>query len=274
MLHKVLEEIVAHKRREVAAAMAARPLEAVAAAAARGPAPRDFAAALRQQGISLIAEVKRRSPSAGLIRPAFYPTRIARVYETHGAAAISVLTDERFFGGSLDILRRVRRAVGIPVLRKDFLIDRYQLHEARAAGADAVLLISEILPAKSLAAMIAEARDLGLACLVEAHCASSLKKAIDAGAEIVGINNRDLHTFRTNIETTRRLARRVPRGRLVVSESAIRSRADVERVASWGVDAVLVGEALMRRRQIGRAVDELLGKRDEGRSRGWRRSRL
>ena len=259
MLHQVLETILAHKRREVAAAQAVRPLAALAARAAQAPPPRDFAAALRGPGIRLIAEIKRRSPSAGLIRPSFHPTRIARIYQAHGAAAISVLTDEEFFGGSLDILRRVRRAVSVPLLRKDFLLDPSQLYEARAAGADAVLLISEALPAKLLAAMIAEARGLGLACLVEAHCASSVRKALDAGAEIVGINNRDLHTFRTHLEATRRLARLIPRGKIIVSESAIQTRADVERVAAWGAHAVLVGEALLRRRLIGEGVDELLG---------------
>jgi len=260
VLHEALECIVAHKRVEVAKARAERPLARLQAAAAQAPPPRDFAAALRRPGVGLIAEIKRRSPSAGLIRPSFYPTRIARIYEAHGAAAISVLTDSRFFGGSLDILRRVRRAVGIPVLRKDFLLEPYQLYEARAAGADAVLLISEILPTRRLEAMLAEARELGLACLVEAHCLASLRKALKAGAAIVGINNRDLHTFRTDLATTRRLAARVPRGKVIVSESAIRTRADVEAVASWGAHAVLVGEALMRRRHIGRAVDELLGK--------------
>ena len=264
MLHEVLEKILAHKRVEVERAKARRPLETVAREAAAAPPPRDFAAALRQahakQGVALIAEIKRRSPSAGLIRPNFQPVRIARIYEAHGAAAISVLTDEKFFGGSLAVLRRVRRAVGIPLLRKDFLLDPYQLYEARAAGADAVLLISEALPARSLAAMLAEARGLGLACLVECHCAASLRKSLDAGADIVGINNRDLHTFKTNIEATRRLARRVPRGRLIVSESAIRTREDAARVASWGAHAVLVGEALMRERDIGLAVDQLLGR--------------
>lgn len=265
MLHRVLEEILAHKREEVAAGKARTPLAALEAAAAKAPPARDFAAALRhaqaRQGIALIAEIKRKSPSAGLIRPSFHPTRIARIYEAHGAAVISVLTDARFFGGSLAVLRRVRRAIGIPVLRKDFLIDPWQLHEARAAGADAVLLISEALPARALRAMLAEARGLGLACLVECHCLSSLKKALDAGAEIVGINNRDLHSFRTSLETTRRLARAVPPGKLIVSESAIRTRADVELVASWGAHAVLVGEALMAPRLIGRAVDELMGRR-------------
>ena len=259
-LHKMLEQIVAHKRGEVAAAMAARPLADVEAAVADAPAPRDFAGALARPGVSLIAEVKRRSPSAGLIRQTFYPTRIARIYEAHGAAAISVLTDEKFFGGSLSVLRRVRRAVDIPVLRKDFVVDRYQLYEARAAGADAALLITEILRPKKLAALLAEARGLGLACLVEAHCLAALNKALKAGAEIVGINNRDLHTFNTDLATTRRLAARVPSGTVVVSESAIRTRADVEQVGVWGADAVLVGEALMRKRQIGRAVDDLLGR--------------
>ncbi len=265
MFHRMLEEILARKREEVAAAKLARPLARLAAAAAKAPPPRDFAAALRpstssgRPAIALIAEIKRQSPSAGLIRPSFHPTQIARIYAAHGAAAISVLTDQKFFGGSLDILRRVRRAVSIPVLRKDFLVDPYQLMEARAAGADAVLLISEALPAKRLAAMIAEARALGLACLVEAHGAAGLHKALDAGAEILGINNRDLRTFKTNIETTRRLARQVPRGRIIVSESAIQTRADVERVAAWGAHAVLVGEALMRPRRIGPAVDALVG---------------
>jgi indole-3-glycerol phosphate synthase len=265
VLHRVLEEILAHKRDEVAAGKERRPLAELDAAVAKAPLVRDFAAALRaardRDGIALIAEVKHKSPSAGVIRPAFHPTRIARIYEAHGAAAISVLTDARFFGGSLPILRRVRRAVGVPVLRKDFLVDPWQLHEARAAGADAVLLISEALPARELRAMLAEARALGLACLVECHCLSSLRKAVNAGAEIVGTNNRDLHTFRTSLETTRRLARHVPPGKLIVSESAIRTRADVERVASWGAHAVLVGEALMARRLIGRAVDELMGRR-------------
>ena len=260
MLHRILERIVAHKRIEVEEAKAARPIGRVVAAAARAPAPRGFAGALRRPGIQLIAEIKRRSPSAGLIRTSFHPTRIARIYEAHGAAAISVLTDSEFFGGSLDILRRVRRAVALPLLRKDFLIDPYQLVEARAAGADAVLLISELLPARSLASMLLGARNLGLACLVECHCLSSLEKALDAGAEIIGINNRDLHTFKTSLETTRRLAAHVPPGKLIVSESAIRTPADVERVASWGAHAVLVGEALMRERSIGQAVDRLLGR--------------
>lgn len=261
-MHRVLERILAHKRKEVAAAMRARPLGEVQAAAAAAPAARDFAGALRRRGVSLIAEVKRRSPSAGLIRPAFHPRRIARIYEAHGAAAISVLTDERFFGGSLGILRQVRRAVGIPVLRKDFVVDRYQLYEARAAGADAALLIAEVLRPTELAGMLAEAAEMGLACLVEAHSLPAVRKAVAAGAEIVGINNRDLRTFTTDLRTTRRLAERIPDDRVVVSESAIRTRHDVEQLAAWGADAILVGEALMRRRQIGRAVDELLGRMD------------
>jgi len=258
MFHRMLEEILAHKREEVAAAKIARPIRDMPRAATV-PLPRDFASALRGPGVALIAEIKRRSPSAGLIRASFHPTQIARTYEAHGAAAISVLTDREFFGGSLAILRLVRRAVAVPVLRKDFLIDPYQLIESRAAGADAVLLIAEALPAKALAFMIDEARSLGMACLVEAHGLGGLKKALDAGADILGINNRNLHTFKTNLETTRRLARQVPHGRIIVSESAIQTRADVERVAVWGAHAVLVGEALMRARRIGPAVDVLMG---------------
>ena len=258
---EILRKIVAHKKAEVAAAKAARPLADVVAAAADAPPPRDFAAALRAPGLSLIAEIKRRSPSAGDIRRAFHPRRIARIYEQHGAAAISVLTDEHFFGGSLDVLRRVRGAVDLPLLRKDFVIDGYQLYEARAAGADAALLIAEILPPAKLRDLLALCADLGLACLVESHCRRALRKALDAGAAIIGINNRDLHTFTTSLETTRRLIEHVPPGRLVVSESAIRTRADAEQVAAWGADAILVGEALMRQRTIGRAVDALIGPR-------------
>jgi indole-3-glycerol phosphate synthase len=244
----------------VAAAKAERPLDEVIAAARRAPRPRRFGAALRRKGISLIAEVKRQSPSKGLIRASFHPERIARAYEAHGARAISVLTDERYFGGSLDVLRRVRRAVRLPVLRKDFIIDRYQLYEARAAGADAVLLIAEALPPKRLAALLAQAGDIGLECLVEAHSVRQVKKAVAGDAMLIGINNRDLRTFETDLETTRRLAGHVPRDRVLVSESAILTHADVRRVASWGADAVLVGEALMRERYIGRAVDRLLGR--------------
>jgi indole-3-glycerol phosphate synthase len=257
---RILQDIVAHKATELAEAKAARPLAEVRAEAADAPPPRDFAAALAAPGVSLIAEIKRRSPSAGDIRRSFHPTRIARIYAEHGAAAISVLTDERYFGGSLDILRRVRRAVDLPLLRKDFLIEPYQLYEARAAGADAALLIAEVLSRRRLEEMLALARDLGLACLVEAHGLSALRKALRAGAPIVGINNRDLRTFETNLETTRRLARHIPEDQTIVSESAIQRREDVERVAAWGADAVLVGEALMRPRYIGRAVDALLGR--------------
>ncbi|MFC1805890.1 indole-3-glycerol phosphate synthase TrpC [Planctomycetota bacterium] len=266
-LHKVLERIVAHKRREVAAAKKERPLRELAVKVAQAPLARDFAETLRAPGVSLIAEIKRRSPSAGLIRKAFHPTRIARIYEEHGAAAISVLTDAEFFGGSLDILRRVRCVVSIPVLRKDFVIDPYQLYEARAVGADAVLLIAEILRPRELEAMLAEARGLGLQCLVEAHSVRAVKKAVAAGARIVGINNRDLQTFEVSVETTRRLAVHVPQDRVVVSESGIRTRGDVEQVGAWGADAVLVGEALMRERMIGRAVDRLMGRSHTGHTR-------
>jgi indole-3-glycerol phosphate synthase len=261
MIPRILHEIVAHKRMEVAAAKKARPLHEVEAEASVAPEPLDFAAALvHGPHITLIAEVKRRSPSAGALRTPFRPVQIARTYEAHGAAAISVVTDTKFFGGTLDDLRRVRAAVGIPVLRKDFLIDPYQVFETRAAGADAALLISEILPPKLLSEMLAVATDIGLECLVECHCVAALRKVVESGAEIIGINNRDLHTFTASLETTRRLAKRVPPGRIIVSESALSTRADVERVASWGAHAVLVGESLLRQRQIGPAVDALLGR--------------
>lgn len=257
---RILDEILVHKRREVAAARERHPLIRLERQAGATPPPRDFAGALARPGLSLIAEIKRRSPSAGLIRASFRPSRIAMTYERHGAAAISVLTDKRFFGGSLTVLRHVRKATSLPLLRKDFVVDPYQVVEARAAGADAVLLIAEALTLKELRRLRELAAGLGLAALVEAHGLGALRKALDAGARIVGINNRDLRTFKTDLSTTRRLLRHIPEGKLVVSESAIRTREDAELVASWGVDAILVGETLVRRRRIGRAVDELLGR--------------
>ena len=225
-MHKVLERIIAHKRREVAAAKARRPLDELAAALGSAPPARGFAAALVGPGVSLIAEIKRRSPSAGEIRESFYPTRIARIYERHGAAAISVLTDERFFGGSLSILRRVRRAVGIPVLRKDFIIDRYQLYEARAAGADAVLLIVGFLRGGELEDLYGLARELGLDALVEVHSEAELDRAVEVGAEIIGINNRDLLSALRHLVNYRESRASLPR------------RVNYAALEAWGAEAL------------------------------------
>lgn len=243
----ILAEILAHKRAEVAAQKARWPLDQVQTQARRQPPPRDFAAALRSApDLAIIAEVKRASPSAGAIRPDADPVELARCYARAGAAAISVLTDHRFFRGSLDDLVRVRQAVDRPVLRKDFLIDPYQVWEARAAGADAVLLIVAALADVDLIALQALANDLGMAALVEVHTAEEVERALRAEARLIGINNRDLRTFTVDLTTTERLRPLIPPDRLVVSESGIQTAADVARLRRAGVRAVLVGEALMR----------------------------
>jgi indole-3-glycerol phosphate synthase len=260
MTPSILREIVATKHQEVAAARRKMPLEELEAQAVEAPPVRDFRAALVGPGpIRLIAEVKKASPSAGVIRADFDPVAIARTYQTHGAHAISVLTDVPYFQGHLSYLARVRAAVVIPVLRKDFLIDPYQVVEARMAGADAILLIAEILDDDQLRGLLEEAQLWGMSTLVEFHDPANLDRVVASGASLIGINNRDLHHFVTDLETTLRLRDRIPSDVVLVSESGIRNRADARRLEQAGVDAILVGETLMRAPVIGRAVEELLG---------------
>lgn len=249
------------QEQRVRVARARRSAAALEAIAARRPAPKDFGAALRRgpgEPLRLIAEVKKASPSAGPIR-AGDPLFLARAMAGGGAAAISVLTEERFFGGSLEDLARVAAGVPVPVLRKDFLVDSYQLLEARAAGAAAALLVVALLTDGELATLLREAAALGLGALVEVHDALELERALAAGAAIVGINNRNLGTLAVDVETTYALRPRVPAGRVVVSESGQRARADLERLAAAGVDAVLIGEAIMRSEDVEGKVRELLG---------------
>jgi indole-3-glycerol phosphate synthase len=244
--------------REARARRSAAALEAVAGTR---PAPRDCAAALRRGAtgpVRLIAEVKKASPSAGPIREGD-PLFFARAMAGGGAAAISVLTEERYFGGSLDDLARVAAGVPVPVMRKDFLLDPYQLLEARAAGASAALLIVAMLSDAELGLMLGEAAALGLGALVEVHDAPELERALAAGAAIVGINNRNLRTLKVDTETTFALRALVPAGTVVVSESGQRTRSDLERLAAAGVDAVLIGEAIMRADDVEGKVRELLG---------------
>jgi indole-3-glycerol phosphate synthase len=257
----ILDEIIATKRREIEEAKRARSEDELRRAAEAAPPPRNFFAALSSPGpIKLIAEVKKASPSAGLIRADFNAVEIGTTYERHGASCISVLTDEQFFAGSLDNLRDVRAAVKVPCLRKDFILDKYQLYEARAAGADAVLLIAECLDDCHLRALFNESVKLGMTPFVELYDAANLQRVFDAGATLIGVNNRDLRTFQTNLEHTLRLRERVPDECVLVSESGIQTRADVLRLQAAGVDAILVGESLMREANIGRAVDQLLGR--------------
>ena len=256
----ILDEIVASKRREVTAARARMPLEEMEVQAAEAPPVRDFRAALAGPGpIQLIAEVKKASPSAQVIRADFDPIAIARTYQAHGAACLSVLTDVPYFQGHLSYLARIRASVAVPLLRKDFLIDEYQVVEARLAGADAVLLIAEILDDAALARLLARARALGMAALVEFHDAANLPRVLAAGADLVGINNRDLRRFVTDLDLTLRLRDQIPPEVVLVSESGIKTRQDVERLEAAGVSAILVGETLMRADDIGLAVERLLG---------------
>jgi len=256
----ILDIIVASKRIEVEAAKQARSADELRTRLADAPAPRDFAAAMATRGeVSLLAEVKKASPSKGVIREDFDPVAIAKTYEQHRARAISVLTDEEFFQGHLDYLRDVRAAIRLPVLRKDFIIDRYQLLEARVAGADAVLLIAECLDDCNLRALHNEAIELGMAPLVELYDPENLPRVLEAGATLVGINNRDLRTFEVDLDHTVRLAAQIPDECTIIGESGIRTAEDVARLQAAGVDAILVGESLMASADIGAAVDALLG---------------
>jgi indole-3-glycerol phosphate synthase len=255
----ILEQIMQNKWRQIEVSRQQVSPTELERRIAHLPPPRDFTAALQTASpIAVIAEIKKASPSAGVIRADFDPLAIARSYEHHGAHALSVLTDEPFFQGNLEILSQVRYQVRVPVLRKDFLLDPYQLLEARAAGADAVLLIAECLPGQQLAILYEHARALGLHVIVELHDAQELPRVLDTGAPIIGINNRDLRTFVTRLEHTLDLLARIPSDRLVVSESGISTAADVARLRQAGVRALLIGESLMRAPDPGLALQQLL----------------
>ncbi|MER2599611.1 MAG: indole-3-glycerol phosphate synthase TrpC [Caldilineales bacterium] len=250
----MLAEIMRHKRDEVSRRVAAMPLSTLRALAETAPDPVDFAAALRGPGVKLIAEVKRASPSRGLLCRDFDPERLAGVYAQGGAAAISVLTDARFFQGQLDHLTIVKetvthlssgRSLRIPVLRKDFIYDPYQIVEARVAGADAVLLIAAVLGDQDLKRLLAETRRYGMEALVEVHDESEAARAVKLGARVIGVNNRDLRTFAVDLGVTERLRPLIPADRVLVSESGIHTPADVRRLKDIGVNAMLVGESLV-----------------------------
>lgn len=264
----ILDQIVEQKRREISA-LARRPADdaclqwTLKACGVR----RDFTMALRfppSPGLALIAEIKKASPSAGVIRADFDPVRIAREYEAAGAACLSVLTDTKFFQGSLAYLAEIRAAVRLPILRKDFILEERQVQESIEAGADAVLLIAAILDDARLESLLRLAEGAGLATLVEVHDEAELERALKVGARLIGVNNRDLRTFKTDLTTTERLAVRLrsaggTRDTLLVAESGIHTRADAERLARAGAQAMLVGESLMREGDIGEKVRELTG---------------
>jgi indole-3-glycerol phosphate synthase len=246
----ILDKILAVKREEVAAASAARPLAVVRAAAEAQPQARDFVGALRVKvssgGTAVIAEIKKASPSKGVIRPDFRPAEIAADYEKHGAACLSVLTDRQFFQGSTEYLQQARAACALPVLRKDFMIDPYQVFEARAMGADAILLIVAALSDAQMQELEDLALSLGMAVLVESHDAGELDRALRLRTPLMGINNRDLRSFEVSLDTTLAQLGRIPADRIVVTESGILAPADVALMKRHDVNAFLVGEAFMR----------------------------
>jgi indole-3-glycerol phosphate synthase len=257
----ILDQIVATKQGEIERAKAAVPESELQSRLADAPPVRDFFSTLASPGpIKLIAEVKKASPSAGVIRADFDPVAIAKTYEAHGASCISVLTDEQYFQGKLAYLTQIREAVSLPVLRKDFILDTYQLIEARVAGADAVLLIAECLDDCNLRKLFNTTCELGMTPLVELYEPDNLQRVFDAGATLIGVNNRNLHTFAVDLEHTIRMRSRVPDECVLVGESGIKTLEDVQRLESAGVDAILVGESLTRNADIGAAVDRLLGR--------------
>jgi indole-3-glycerol phosphate synthase len=257
----VLDRILARKQPEIDERRGLVPDARLESLLADAPPPRDFFAPLAAQGpIRVIAEIKKASPSRGVLREDFDPPAIGADYERHGASCISVLTDEPGFQGRLEHLQSVRRIVRLPVLRKDFILDRYQLLEARLAGADAALLIAECLDDCHLRKLFRDTLDLGMVPLVEIYLPENLPRALEAGATLIGVNNRNLQTFEVDLENTLHLLDRIPDDCVVVGESGIRTRDDVLRLESAGVDAILVGESLMTSPAPGRALAELLGR--------------
>jgi indole-3-glycerol phosphate synthase len=257
----ILDKIVAVKRQEVAAALARKPLAAMRADAESRVLTRDFVGAMRAKiaaGLpAVIAEVKKASPSKGVLRADFIPADIAQSYAEHGAACLSVLTDQQFFQGSVDYLKQARASCDLPVLRKDFMVDPYQVYEARAMGADCILLIAACLDDAQMQSLEALAMSLDMAVLVEVHDGAELQRALQLKTPLLGINNRNLKTFEVSLDTTLGLLKDVPEGHLLVTESGISTVADVQRMRSAGVQAFLVGEVFMRADEPGQALAEL-----------------
>jgi len=253
----ILADIVRSVRESLAERKKLAPLDSLRNGAA-GTERRDFLKFITGGGVSVIAEMKKASPSAGILRKEYDPAGIAKGYEEAGATALSVLTEERHFGGSLSDLIAVKAAVSLPVLRKDFIVDEYQIFESAAAGADAILLIARILNEDELGRFLSISAELGLSALVEAHTEGDIRRAIGAGARIIGVNNRDLATLKTSIERSIELKSMIPADRIAVSESGIRGREEIEALGRAGFQAVLIGEALLKNEDPGRALAELL----------------
>ncbi|MDX1663721.1 MAG: indole-3-glycerol phosphate synthase TrpC [Candidatus Promineifilaceae bacterium] len=275
---KILDEIMSYHREQLPRIKREVPLEDLRALTRVAPAPVDFRAALAHPGVSLIAECKKASPSRGLLVPDYDPVRLAQSYVRAGASAISVLTDARHFQGTLADLRDVKEALDaarspvtklpVPVLRKDFIFDPYQLYEARAAGADAVLLIAAVLSGGDLESLLALTQELGMQALVEVHDETELERVLPLQPPVIGINNRNLQTFEVDLENTRRLRRSIPQEQIVVAESGIKTTDDVARLKEMGVDAILVGETLVRSKDVYKTAQALVqaGRAEKGES--------
>ncbi|MBI3398639.1 MAG: indole-3-glycerol phosphate synthase TrpC [Deltaproteobacteria bacterium] len=259
----ILEKIVANKKEELTRLKADFPvkglIQGLKMRIKQLPPTRDFAKAVKGKGIKIIAEVKKASPSKGVIRKDFKPVEIARIYEANGAAAISVLTEEKHFHGHIDYLREIKDAVSLPILRKDFIFDEYQIYESRAAGADAILLIAAILEKEEIDNFLYLSSSLAMDCVVEVHNEDELKKVLSTNAKLIGINNRDLKTFKADIKNTLNLITKVPKGRVIISESGINSYHDIDMLKRAGAHIFLVGEAVMREKDMGRKLRELRG---------------
>ena len=267
----ILDQIVKDNLEQLETQKRIAPLAELQRVASEQPPTLDFASALCGNRIQLIAEIKKASPSRGIIRPDFNPVEIAQTYAGNGASAISVLTETRYFKGSLSHLRDIRKALGnkgLPLLRKDFICDPYQVYESRAYGADSLLLIVAILAPEKLKELLKISHELGMSALVEVHNEAELEIALKSGAQIIGINNRDLKTFSVDLATTKHLRPLIPKDRIVVSESGINDRSDLEKMKKWSVDAVLIGEALMSAPDIAAKMKELLAAASEIKMKG------
>ncbi|MBI5682260.1 MAG: indole-3-glycerol phosphate synthase TrpC [Deltaproteobacteria bacterium] len=255
----ILDEIVFYKKRALEQKKKEVPLDILKKMVCDAEPTRDFAKAISGKGINIIAEVKKASPSKGVIRKDFNPVGIAKIYEKNGAAAISVLTEGKYFHGHIGYLSEIKEAVSLPLLRKDFIFDEYQIYESRAAGADAVLLIAGLLDKEELKEFLNLSYSLGTACLVEVHDRKEIEKVLSTNARLIGINNRDLKTFKTDLDTTINLIKDIPSDKIVVSESGINTHKDILRLKDAGVKAFLIGEALMKEPDIGKKLREMKG---------------
>jgi len=255
----VLNRIIEARRTEVGRRKRIMPEAMLRIAAGKADPPRDFAGALSRDNLNVIAEIKKASPSAGVLRRQFEPVALAQGFEQAGAAALSVLTEEENFQGALAYLRDAHKAVSIPALRKDFILDPWQVWEARAANADSFLLIAAALDNASLGALLHLGREMGMEALVEAHTAGEVERALAAGARIIGVNNRNLHTLEVRVETSFELIEAIPDGHIAVSESGLRSAEDLQKLRAAGFDAFLIGESLMREADPGAALQRLIG---------------